>query len=117
MGPDQAITYLGRSDDLMNAGGFRVSPIEVEQALAQFPGISEVAVTEVRVKADASIIAAFYTGETQDQSALAEFSASRLARYKQPRLFVHLPDLPKGGNGKINRRKLRQVYEAQHGQT
>ena len=117
MGPDQAITYLGRSDDLMNAGGFRVSPIEVEQALAQFPGISEVAVTEVRVKADASIIAAFYTGETQDQSALAEFSASRLARYKQPRLFVHLPALPKGGNGNINRRKLRQVYEAQHGQT
>ncbi len=112
MAEDHAITYLGRNDDLMNAGGFRVSPIEVEQAIEQCPGITEVAATEVRVRQDASVIAAFYTGQEQEDSLLRDFAAQKLARYKQPRLFIHLDGLPKGGNGKLNRRLLRQEYEA-----
>ena len=43
----------------MNAGGYRVSPHEVEAALAQCPGVAEVACTEVRVRSDVSVIAAF----------------------------------------------------------
>ena len=35
-----AITYLGRRDDMMNAGGFRVSPLEVENKLSLTPGVS-----------------------------------------------------------------------------
>jgi acyl-CoA synthetase (AMP-forming)/AMP-acid ligase II len=36
-----------------------------------------------------------------------------MARYKQPRLFIHLPELPMGANGKLLRRSLRAAYEAQ----
>ncbi|MFB1024557.1 MAG: class I adenylate-forming enzyme family protein, partial [Octadecabacter sp.] len=43
-----AIAYEGRVDDMMNAGGYRVSPIEVETALAQHPEIHEVAAVELR---------------------------------------------------------------------
>ncbi|NBC97075.1 MAG: AMP-binding protein, partial [Deinococcus-Thermus bacterium] len=43
MQEDGAIAYLGRVDDMMNAGGFRVSPVEVEEALLAHPGIVEVA--------------------------------------------------------------------------
>lgn len=107
------ITYLGRSDDMMNAGGFRVSPLEVEAVLAQITGMTGVAVTEVSIKADATVIAAFYTGPARlDEAACAAYVSNKLARYKQPRLYVHLPDLPLGSNGKILRRALRADYEA-----
>ncbi len=115
MGADGAIAYLGRGDDMMNAGGFRVSPIEVETALAAHPDIDEAAAVEVTVKADTTVIAAFYTGPAPlDPAALEAFAAARLARYKAPRMYVHLPALPKGGNGKLLRARLRAEYEATH---
>mgnify|MGYP002630931036 FL=1 len=113
-----AIAYLGRNDDMMNAGGTRVSPVEVETALGTHPGIQEVAACEVRVKADASVIAAFWTGPAPlSDTELAAFAAERLARYKCPRLFVRMDALPRGTNNKLLRRKLRQDWETAHGPT
>lgn len=109
---DGAITYLGRNDDMMNAGGYRVSPMEVEAAFAPFPGLQAAAAVEVAVKADATVIALFYEADTPlDESALAAHAATTLARYKQPRLYIHRASLPKGGNGKLNRKALRQDWE------
>ncbi|WP_372833872.1 class I adenylate-forming enzyme family protein [Puniceibacterium confluentis] len=105
---DDQVTYLGRDDDMMNAGGYRVSPIEVESVLLTHPGITEVGVTEVEVKQDVHLIAAFYTGAAPlDPEALATWAAERLARYKQPRLYFHRDSLPKNPNGKLLRRALR----------
>ncbi|MEL6211016.1 MAG: benzoate--CoA ligase, partial [Pseudomonadota bacterium] len=108
MGEDDAVTYLGRADDMLNAGGYRVSPLEVEAALLEHPGIQEVACAEVTVKADTTVIAAFYSGASPlADDALSDFAAERLARYKCPRLFVHRAELPRSGNGKLNRKALR----------
>jgi len=113
MDADHQISYLGRNDDMMNAGGFRVSPVEVEACLARMPGITAVGAAEVRVKQDVSVIAAFYTGPAPlDEAALRLYAEENLARYKQPRLYIHLPTLPMGANGKILRSALRQRYEA-----
>ncbi len=117
-GPDGAITYLGRTDDMMNAGGYRVSPIEIETALACCRGLTEVAACEVTVKPGTSVIAAFYVAaDVLDADALAAHAASCLARYKHPRLYVRVPALPRGANNKLLRRKLRADWEAVHGQT
>ncbi|WP_135501189.1 class I adenylate-forming enzyme family protein [Roseovarius aestuariivivens] len=111
------ITYLGRADDMMNAGGFRVSPLEVEAVLNTHPGITQSAVTEIEVKRDARLIMAFYTGpRALDLDDLHGFAAARLASYKQPRGFFHLDALPTGANGKLLRRALRPIYEDLHGQ-
>lgn len=108
MTEDGQILYLGRADDMMNAGGYRVSPIEVEHALASHPGINAVGCAEIEVKADTRVIAAFYTGPaTLPEDELAAFAAQRLARYKQPRMYVHLNELPTGPNGKLLRRSLK----------
>lgn len=102
------LRYLGRSDDMLNAGGFRVSPIEIESAFALHPDIIECAAVEVQVREDTSIIALYYTGERDiDASELEGFGAARLARYKQPRRYCRLPSLPKNPNGKVQRRVLR----------
>lgn len=116
-GPDGAIHYEGRSDDMMNAGGYRVSPIEVENALATYPDIQDVAACEIRVSADTTIITAFYvSADVIDADQLATFAATHLARYKVPRQFVRIAALPRGANNKILRRKLRQDWETSHGQ-
>jgi len=110
MAEDGAITFQGRTDDMMNAGGVRVSPLEVEAALLEHPAIREVACAEVEVKADTTVIAAFYTDAglgPLSEADLASFAAARLARYKCPRLFVHRTALPRSGNGKIDRKALR----------
>ncbi len=116
MGQDGALTYHGRADDMMNAGGVRVSPIEVEAALNAHPAILESAAAEVTVKADTTVIAAFYVSKAPVETAeLEAFVAERLARYKCPRLYARVEALPKGANGKLLRRRLRDSYEGTHG--
>ena len=115
MDADDQVTYLGRADDMMNAGGYRVSPIEVEAALAACPGIAQCAVTEIEVRADARVIAAFYTGpETLPEDTLDRHMRARLAGYKCPRLYTRVPALPTGPNGKVQRRALGQMKDIQH---
>ena len=112
MAVDGQISYLGRSDDMMNAGGFRVSPIEVETQLSAHPGITQVGVATVEVKTDSHIIVAFYTGPVPlETSELEAFAAQHLARYKQPRAYVYLAVLPSGANGKLLRRALPAYFE------
>ncbi|MCW8842336.1 MAG: acyl--CoA ligase [Rhodobacteraceae bacterium] len=113
MAEDFYISYAGRNDDMMNAGGFRVSPLEVEAVLSRHPGIETVAVTDVEIKANTRIIAAFYTGPAAlDDADLAAFAAEHMARYKQPRLYRHMDTLPTNPNGKLSRRALRENFKA-----
>ncbi|OED47772.1 benzoate--CoA ligase [Rhodobacteraceae bacterium (ex Bugula neritina AB1)] len=112
MSPDHQIRYLGRCDDMMNAGGYRVSPIEVETALNAHPGITQSGAAAVEVKQDTFVIAAFYTGpEELNTAELQAFASARLARYKQPRAYVHLDVLPTGANGKLLRRALPALFK------
>ena len=118
MRADGAILYHGRADDMMNAGGVRVSPIEVETALASHPSVRDCAVTEVSVKADVRVIAAFCLCEgALDDAALRAHMSERLASYKLPRIYVGLDALPRNPNGKLQRRALREAYERRHGET
>ena len=106
------ITYLGRSDDMMNAGGIRVSPIEVERVLNEFDGITGSIVVELPVKSAASVIAAFYTSASPvDERALNTYLHINLARYKCPRQLTRIETLPTGANGKLLRRHLRDTWK------
>lgn len=103
-----AIAHLGRAGDLMNAGGYRVSPGEVEAALAAHPGVAEAAVAEIAVRAGVRVIAAFYVPAAGPvpEAELAAHCAARLARYKLPRAFHPVAALPRAPNGKLRRRDL-----------
>lgn len=104
--PDGALDYLGRNDDMMNAGGYRVSPLEVEAAMAACPEAGEVAAIELPVAGGASVMALIHTGPAS-ATALAAHAGTVLARYKQPRLYRRVASLPHNANGKIDRRALR----------
>ncbi|QFS83187.1 Long-chain-fatty-acid--CoA ligase [Roseivivax sp. THAF40] len=113
MSEDGQITYLGRGDDMMNAGGYRVSPLEVEAAFLAHPGIEECGATDIEVKEGVRLIALSWTGPaTIPEAELQAWGAARLARYKQPRFFHHREALPKNPNGKLIRKALRDTGQA-----
>ena len=100
--------HRGRANDLMKALGYRVSPLEVEAALAEHPSVAEVACAEVKVRDDVSVIAAFvvaHAGRATDAADIERFAAERLAAYKRPRCIVFVEALPRTANGKIMRRR------------
>ena len=115
-----AFHYQGRADEMMNAGGIRVSPREVEIALAGLPGITELAVAEIEPPgatpgSGTRIIACFYAGEAVSDRTANDFAAARLARYKCPRAWIPLStlgltELPHGPTGKVLRRRLVALY-------
>ncbi|MDO5631093.1 MAG: class I adenylate-forming enzyme family protein [Paracoccus sp. (in: a-proteobacteria)] len=104
-----AITLNGRADDIMNAGGYRVAPAEIEEVLATHPGAGDVAAAEIAAPSGTSFIAAFWTGPATEGD-LRALSETALARYKQPRAFVSINALPRTPTGKINRRALRENW-------
>jgi acyl-coenzyme A synthetase/AMP-(fatty) acid ligase len=106
---DGYLWHHGRADDVMNAGGYRVSPLEVEAALADCPGIAEVAVVEHRPRAEVGIIAAYVVrlpGSNVDADAVLAHAALRLAAYKRPKQAFFVEALPRSANGKLVRRAL-----------
>jgi acyl-coenzyme A synthetase/AMP-(fatty) acid ligase len=104
------VTHLGRHNELMNAGGFRVSPAEVEQELAKHPDVAEAAVAEIAVRDGVSIIAAFIVPQDKSRSDLAAdlaaFAATTLAAYKRPKEYIIVQTLPRTPNGKLKRTDL-----------
>lgn len=109
--PGGEIISLGRRDHLINAGGARVSPLEIEAALAGFPGLRECAATEVVVGPGTSVIGAVLVAEAPlDEAALSAHCRARLAAYKIPRVYAQVTDLPRGTNGKIQRSALPGLF-------
>ncbi len=103
------VWHHGRADDVMNALGYRVSPAEVEAALADHPSVADIGVTEWRPREDLSIIAAFVVlrdGVEADEAGLARQASERLAAYKRPKAFHFVSALPRSANGKLQRRLL-----------
>ncbi|MDD9922857.1 MAG: AMP-binding protein [Boseongicola sp.] len=103
-----AITYLGRRDDILTAGGYRISPVEVEEAMIRHAGITDAAAVDEHLGTDTTIVALHYAAETQISEADLRAHANQyLASYKQPRRFHHHSSLPRGAGGKLLRARLR----------
>ena len=110
---DGYMTYHGRNNDIMNAMGYRVSPLEVEHCLSQHPMVAEAAVTELSVRDDVTVIAAFIIPRDPDEADAAPLLAyvhDHLAAYKCPREIIFTDSLPRTANGKILRRELAALY-------
>ena len=109
---DGWVWHHGRNDDIMNAFGYRVSPLEVEKALAANPDVADVAVAERKVAEDVSVIAAFVVPRPDralDEAAVLAYCAQHLAAYKCPRKVVFVREIAHTANGKVSRKALPQL--------
>jgi len=106
--------FLGRRDDVLTSGGYRISPMEIEAALNSHPAVEESAAVNVELEAGKSLVEAFVVlrsghPATQDQAKeILGAAAERLAPYKIPRQIIFLRELPKTSNGKLRRQALRK---------
>ena len=109
------LTITGRIKLLIDVGGLKVNPVEVEDVLAQHPGVASCVVVPVRVSETVCRLKAIVTPRQEDSGSAApspeslrRFARARLAGYKVPRLFELRETLPKSPTGKI----LRHLVEA-----
>lgn len=109
---DDTYSCLGRSNDMLKAGGIWVSPAEVEERLLEHPDVAEVAV--VAAPDDAGLdkpVACVVpvAGSTVDSDTLIAWCRDGLAAFKRPRAVVTVAELPKTATGKIRRNVLRDL--------
>jgi benzoate-CoA ligase family protein len=111
--------HMGRSDDCFKSSGQWVSPVEVEGVLLRHPGVARAAVVEDFDSDQLPCACAFVvmpdvesdSGQLEKQ--LRALAAESLPRFKQPRRYVFVTELPYTATGKIQRFKLRQGLRAQ----
>jgi len=109
---DGFYTCLGRSNDMIKAGGIWVSPMEVEGRLLEHPAVAECAVVGHRNDAGLEEVVACVVpvpGQPVDAGGLIAFCREGLATFKRPRQVLALDTLPKTATGKIQRGVMREV--------
>ena len=101
------LTITGRLKLMIDVGGAKVNPLEVERVLAEFPGVVECVVVPLRMTDAVSRLRAIVVPSpgqpAPSESSLRAFARDRLAQYKVPRTFEFRADLPKSPTGKILR--------------
>jgi acyl-CoA synthetase (AMP-forming)/AMP-acid ligase II/NRPS condensation-like uncharacterized protein len=106
---DGYLFIVGRIKDIINRGGQKVAPTEVEQALLCHPDVVEAAAFSIfHRKLGEDVAAAVVLRQDARVSAhgLRDFARERLARFKVPGLIRIVPEIPKGPAGKIKRGAL-----------
>jgi len=107
--------YLkGRKDDMINVGGEKVSPIEIELMIKQLDKIQDVGVIGVPDKTFGEIPVAFIVTEFNlETNEILGHCIKTLERYKIPQNFIFVDSIPKNESGKIERNALREIYAKQ----
>lgn len=104
---------LGRDDDMIIASGHNISPVEVENALMQHPGVADAAAVSYHDPARGDVVRAVVvrTDMTDDEHIVAQqlkdIVADRVGRYAAPRVVDFVFDLPRTEVGKLRRSALR----------
>ena len=101
------LTLRDRSKDVVISGGSNIYPREVEEALLEHPAVSEACVVGAPDAQWGEVVVAFIVG-TADVAALDTHLLDRIARFKRPRRYLFVDDLPKNSYGKVLKRELRQ---------
>ncbi len=110
---DGYVFMLGRADNIINVGGEKVSPIEVENVAGQCPGVVECGCIGVDDPQGilGQVPALFVVaGSGYDEDSLKQFLASRMERYKIPQCFRYLEKLPRNRMQKVDYKAIRAEW-------
>jgi acyl-CoA synthetase (AMP-forming)/AMP-acid ligase II len=96
----------GRLKEIINRGGEKISPREVDEVLLDHPAVAQVvtfAVPHPKLGEDVAAAIVLAEGATADEQSIRAFAAERLADMKVPRRIIFLDEIPKGATGKLQR--------------
>jgi malonyl-CoA/methylmalonyl-CoA synthetase len=112
---DGYVTIVGRNKDLIISGGYNIYPKEIELLLDEAEGVLESAVIGVPHpdfgESPVGILVA-KAGAVLDADAILKGLNDSLARFKQPKALVVVPELPRNTMGKVQKNILRETYKA-----
>jgi long-chain acyl-CoA synthetase len=109
---DGYLTLVDRSKDVIISGGSNIYPREVEEVLLEHPGVHEVAVVGRHSAEWGEDVVAFVVGSATSQE-LDAFCLDHMARFKRPKAYRSLAELPKNNYGKVLKTALRDQLNAQ----
>jgi len=107
--PDGTYTFVARRKEVLRRRGLNLSPLEVEQAIAEHPGVLEVAVVAVPSELTEDEVKAFVVarpGYRPDFAQLRDFTGQRLSAFKVPRYWQEVPELPRTSTARVARHRL-----------
>ncbi len=108
---DGLLTITGRLKEIINRGGEKISPREVDEILLDHPAIAQAvtfAMPHDKLGEEVAAAVVLAEGEAVEERALKDFLAGRLADFKVPRRILFLEEIPKGATGKLQRIGLAQ---------
>jgi oxalate---CoA ligase len=100
------IALTGRLKEIINRGGEKISPREVDEVLMDHPAVAQVVcfgIPHDKLGEDVGAAVVLREGMTATEKELREFTAKRLADFKVPRKILLLDEIPKGATGKLQR--------------
>ena len=115
---DGYLTITGRLKEIINRGGEKISPREVDEALLQHPAVGQAvtfAMPHEQLGEEVAAAVVLRDGSDAEERELRRFVGERLADFKTPRRIVILDEIPKGATGKVQRIGLAQTLAEQLG--
>jgi acyl-CoA synthetase (AMP-forming)/AMP-acid ligase II len=106
MDEDGYLRLTGRLKEIINRGGEKISPREVDEVLLEHPAVEQVvtfAVPHKKLGEDVAVAIVLTEGAETTEQDIRTFAAERLADMKVPRKVVFLDEIPKGATGKLQR--------------
>jgi len=100
------LTLRDRSKDVVISGGSNIYPREVEEALIEHPGVSEACVVGAPDPEWGDVVVAFIVGSASSAE-LDAYLLERIARFKRPKRYEFIDEIPKNSYGKVLKRDLR----------
>lgn len=110
---DGFVYMLGRADDIINVGGEKVAPVEIENVAVEYPGVKECAVIAAQDKLLGQVPVLYYVmndGATFVVDDFLKFMLSKVERFKLPQKFVELGALPRNRMLKLDRKELKRMW-------
>jgi acyl-CoA synthetase (AMP-forming)/AMP-acid ligase II len=103
---DGFLSLTGRLKEIINRGGEKISPREVDEVLMDHPAVRQVVVFAMKhdkLGEDVAAAIVLREGASATEKEIRDFAALRLAPYKVPRKVLFLPQIPLGATGKLQR--------------
>jgi acyl-CoA synthetase (AMP-forming)/AMP-acid ligase II len=114
------LRLTGRLKELINRGGEKISPLEIDTVIMDHPAVAQVATFGLphdKLGEEVAAAVVLREGATCDERELRAFIGSRIADFKVPRRIVFLSEIPKGATGKLQRIGLHEKLTAELGLT
>jgi acyl-CoA synthetase (AMP-forming)/AMP-acid ligase II len=109
---DGYVALLGRLKELINRGGEKIAPIEVDNALLSHPKVAEAVVFGIPdPKYGEEVACAVVLKEPVSEAELKRFLMERLASFKVPKVIRFVDTLPRSGSGKVSRKAAAQAFK------